>query len=129
VGASRRPHRLALSTVALACVTTVTVYGELSIGAFVAVAGTGTLMTGLALARRAGEATPAVDRRGLPWLAWVVAAAVWEVVTLVDDRLPTLSDLADPALARPPVRAAATVAWLALGAWLLTRPGLKESPR
>jgi hypothetical protein len=129
VGAFRWPHRLALSAVALACVTAVAVYGELSTGALVAVAGTGALMTALGLARHAGEATPSVERSGLPWLAWVVAAATWEVVTLVDDRLSTLSDLADPALAHPPLRAAATVGWLAVGAWLLARPRGKDAPR
>jgi hypothetical protein len=41
---------------------------------------------------------------------------------LADDDLPTLSDLADPALASPALRGAATLCWLAAGAWLLTRP-------
>jgi hypothetical protein len=50
-------------------------------------------------------------------------------VTLTDDRLPTLSDLADPALAHPPLRAAATVGWLAVGAWLLSRPRVEGTAR
>jgi hypothetical protein len=129
VGAFRWPHRLALLSVGLGCVAAVTVYGELSTGALVAVAGTGALLTGLGLARRAGEAAPGVDGPALPWLVWALAAATWEVVTLVDDRLPTLSDLADPALAHPPLRAAATVGWLAVGVWLLARPRVEDPPR
>ena len=105
------------------------VYGELSTAALVAVGITGAALTGVGLACRAGEATPAVGRRGLPWLGWVVAAAAWELVTFVDGSLPTLSDLADPVLAHPAVRGAATIGWLAVGGWLLARPRKADIPR
>ena len=52
----------------------------------------------------------------------------WELLTLLDDDLPTVSDLADLVLAHPPVRAAATLAWMIAGAWLLTRPGPHPQP-
>ena len=108
---------------AAACIAAVTVFGELSTGALLAVGGTGLLVAVLGLARHAGEAAAAVGRRGLPWLVWLAAAVAWEVVTLLDDDLPTVSDLADPLLSHPPVRGAATVGWLVAGAWLITRPG------
>jgi hypothetical protein len=47
---------------------------------------------------------------------------VFELVALASDTLPTVSDLADPALADPVARGAATLGWLAAGAWLTTRP-------
>jgi hypothetical protein len=52
----------------------------------------------------------------------VAAVVGWELITLADDDMPTVSDLADPALAHPALRGAATLCWLAAGAWLLTRP-------
>jgi len=97
-------------------------FGELSTGALVAVGSTGALIAIVGLADRAGEAAPPVGRRGLPWLGWLAAVLAWEVVSLVDGDLPTLSDLADPVLASPPVRGAATVFWLGVGAWLIARP-------
>ena len=97
-------------------------YGELSTGALVAVGATGVLVAAVGLARHAGEAAPPVGRRSLPWLGWLAAATAWEAVTLLDDDLPTLSDLADPLLAHPPLRGAATVVWLVAGAWLVPRP-------
>ncbi|SNS17037.1 hypothetical protein SAMN06893096_102331 [Geodermatophilus pulveris] len=100
----------------------VAVSGQLSAGALVAVAAAGAAVTATGLARRAGAGAPPVGRRGLPWLVWLAAALGWELVTLADADLPTLSDLADPVLAVPLVRGAATLAWLAAGAWLLTRP-------
>lgn len=107
---------------ALACTVAVTGFGELSTGALLAVGGTGLLATAVGLADRAGEAAVPVGRRGLPWAAWLGAALAWEVVTLLDDDLPTVSDLADPLLVHPAARAAATGAWLVVGAWLLARP-------
>jgi hypothetical protein len=103
--------------------------GELSTGALVAVGGTGVLFTVVGLAGRAGEAAPPVGRRGLPWLGWLAAAVAWEALTLLDEDLPTLSDLADPVLAHPPVRGAATVGWLVAGVWLLTRPRHRPEQR
>jgi hypothetical protein len=109
--------------VAVLCVPAVLVSGELSTGALLAVGGTGVLVAGVGLARRAGGAAVPVGRRGLPWLCWLAVAAACEVVTLLDDDLPALSDLADVPLAHPLVRGAATVGWLVAGAWLVTRPG------
>jgi hypothetical protein len=86
------------------------------------------LVAVVGLARRAGEAALPVGRRGLPWLGWLAAGVAWELLALLDDDVPTLSDLADPVLAHPPVRAAATVAWLIAGAWLLARPGRHTPP-
>ena len=103
---------------ALFCVSAVLVFGESSTGALLAVGSTGVLVAVMGLARRAGEAAPPVGRRGLPWVGWRTAAVAWEVLTLLDDDLPTFSDLADVPLANPLVRAAATVGWLAAGAWL-----------
>ena len=59
---------------------------------------------------------------GLSIGALLAVGLAWEVVTLFADGLPTLSDLADPVLAQPAARAAATVGWLLVGAWLLARP-------
>jgi hypothetical protein len=120
--ASRCPCRLACLAVAIPCVAAVMLFGELSNGALLAVGGTGVLVAVVGLAGHAGEAAPPVGRRGLPWLGWLAAAVAWEAVTLLDDDLPTLSDLADPLLAHPPVRGAATVGWLVAGAWFVARP-------
>ena len=108
--------------VAVLCVAAVVSSGELSAGALLAVGGTGVLVAVVGLAGSAGEAAPPVGRRGRPWLGWLAAALAWEVVTLLDDDLPTVSDLADPLLAHPPVRGAATATWLLAGAWLIARP-------
>ena len=120
---SRRIRRLTWLAVAPPCVAAVLVFGELSTGALVAVGSTGALIAAGGLACRAGEAEAPVGRRGQRWLGWLAAAVAWEVVALLDDDLPTLSDLADPLLAHPPVRGAAAVAWLLAGAWLVSRPG------
>ena len=122
MGCAPGARALTWSAPALACVLAVTLFGELSTGALLVVGGTGLLVATAGLARRAGEAAPVVGRRGLPWLVYLAAGLAWEVVTLVDDGLPTVSDLADPLLASPAARAAATVGWLVLGAWLVTRP-------
>jgi hypothetical protein len=119
---------LAGLAVGLPCVAAVVVFGELSTGALLAVGGTGVLVAVVGLARRAGEAALPVGRRGLPWLGWLAAGVAWELLALLDDDVPTLSDLADPVLAHPPVRAAATLAWLIAGAWLLARPGRHAPP-
>jgi hypothetical protein len=122
VGSSRCTRRLTSLAVAVSCVAAVMLFGESSTGALVAVGGTGVLVAVVGLAGRAGEAAPPDGRRGLPWLAWLAAAVAWELLTLLDDDLPTLSDLADPVLAYAPVRGAATVGWLVGSAWLIARP-------
>jgi len=125
---SSRPGRLAPAPAGVACVggvacvAAVVAGGELSLPALVAVAATGAVVAAVALARRSGEAAPPVGRAGMPWLVCLAAAAAWELLTLVDDDLLTLSDLLDPILARPALRGAATVGWLVAGAWLLSRP-------
>jgi hypothetical protein len=119
---------LAGLAVGLPCVAAVVVFGELSTGALLAVGGTGVLFAVVGLARRAGEAALPVGRRGLPWQGWLAAGVAWELLALLDDDVPTVSDLADPVLAHPPVRAAATLAWLIAGAWLLARPGRHAPP-
>ncbi|MGY1831221.1 hypothetical protein ACI8AA_12490 [Geodermatophilus sp. SYSU D01180] len=122
MGSPSRTRRLAAAVVAAGCTAAVTVFGELSTGALLAVGGTGLLATAAGMAAHAGAAAPRAGRRALPWLAWLAAALAWEAVALLDGDLPALSDLADPLLAHPAARAAATLAWLAAGAWLLTRP-------
>jgi hypothetical protein len=114
-------RRLTWAALAVPCAAGVAVAGELSAGALLAVGAAGVVVSVVALTRRAGRASPPVGRRGLPWLGWLVLAVAWEVATLAGG-LPTLSDLADPALAHPAGRAAATVCWVAAGAWLATRP-------
>lgn len=115
-------RRLTSTVVAVACVTPVVVWGELSTGALVAVGLTGAVVAAVGVARHSGRAASPVGRRGLPWLGWLAAVLGWEVATLVDDDLPTVSDLADPLLASPAVRGLATLGWLAVGAWLIARP-------
>jgi hypothetical protein len=122
VWSSRCTRRLTSLAAAASCVAAVLLFGELSTGALVAVGSTGVFFAVVGLAGRAGEAAPSIGRRGLPWLGWLAAAGAWEAFTLLDDDLPTLSDLADPVLAHPPIRAAATAGWLVAGAWLLARP-------
>jgi hypothetical protein len=117
-----RARPLTYAAVAVSCVAAVTVFGELSPQALIAVAGAGVLVVVAGLALRAGEAAPPVGRRGAAWLVWLAAAVAWELVALAHDGLPTVSDLADPLLAHPAARAAATLGWLAAGAWLLSRP-------
>ncbi len=119
---SRCADRCALLPMGTACVAVVAVYGELSAQALVAVACTGAVLSAVALVRQAGAAADPVGRSGLPWLVWLVAALAWELLTLTVSGLPTLSDLMDPALAHPALRGAATVGWLAAGAWLVGRP-------
>ena len=73
--------------------------------------------------RRAGAGGRPVDRRATPWLYLLAVALAWEALALADDGLPTISDLLDPVLAPTAARVTATMAWLAVGAWLATRPG------
>ena len=120
---SRSARRLTCAAAAVACAVAVAVAGELSSGALLAVAAAGAVVTAAGLARRTGAGAAPVGRRGLPWLGWLGAAVAWELVTLADDDLPTLSDLADPVLASPVLRGGATLAWLAAGTWLVTRAG------
>ena len=51
------------------------------------------------------------------------------MVALLDDDVPTVSDLADPVLAVPAIRAAATLLWCAVGAWLVARPSAAMAAR
>ena len=122
VRSSPRARRLTRAVLVAACVVPVVIWGELSLGALLAVGLAGAYLTALGMARRSGERAEPVGRRGLPWVGWCAAALGWEFVTLADDDLPTLSDLADPLLAHPAVRGLAVLCWLAAGAWLLDRP-------
>ena len=61
-----------------------------------------------------------LDRTHLPWLFWLVAFGVWELVALFRNDL-TISLLMDPVLVIYPLRVAGWVLWLWAG-WLLVRP-------
>lgn len=61
-----------------------------------------------------------LDRTHLPWLVWLLAFGVWELVALLAEDL-TISLLMDPVLAIYPLRVAGWVLWLWAG-WLLVRP-------
>lgn len=113
---------LALGAAAAACATAVAWFGELSPGAMAAVTSTGTLVAVSGMARRAGAGSPAVRRPRFAWLLLAAAVAAYEAVALLSGDVPSLSDLADPLLAVPAVRGAATILWLAAGAWLAARP-------
>ncbi|GAB3307613.1 hypothetical protein GCM10027451_15780 [Geodermatophilus aquaeductus] len=123
--ARAQPAAVALAgcgVLALGCAAAVAGYGELHPGSLVAVAATGTLIAGVGLIRRTGAGSPSEGRLpSAPLLLWAVLAVV-EVVALLHDDVPTVSDLVDPALAVPAVRAAATLVWCAVGAWLVARP-------
>jgi Family of unknown function (DUF6186) len=123
--ATAQPTLLAFvgcGVLALGCAAAVAAYGELHAGSLVAVGATGTLIAGVGLIRRTGSGSP--SEGGLPRapLCLGAALAVGEAVALLDDGVPTVSDLADPALAVPVIRAAATLLWCAVGAWLVARP-------
>jgi hypothetical protein len=107
---------------AVGCAVAVAVWGELSTGALVAVGAAGTAVVGLALARRSGAGAAPVAGHARAWTAVLLVVLAWELVALTSGVLPTVSDLADPLLADPVVRGAATLCWLAGGAWLATRP-------
>lgn len=110
------------SVLALGCAWAVATYGELHPGSLVAVAATGTLIAGVGLIRRAGADSPSRGRLPRAWLLLAAGLGVFEVVALVHDGIPTVSDIADPALAVPGIRAAATVLWCAVGTWMAVRP-------
>ena len=102
---------------------TVGLGGELSPAAHVAVLTAGAGVVAVGLIRRAGAGSRPAGAPAVRWLVWPALALVWEAVALVADDLPTISDLLDPVLAPAVVRAAATLAWLTVGARLATRPG------
>jgi len=123
--ASARPAPVALSgcgVLALGCAAAVVIYGELDRGSLVAVTTTGTLVAGVGLIRQTGAGSPSEGRLPSAWLLLGALLAVFEVVALLHDGVPTLSDVADPALAVPVIRAAATLVWCVVGAWLVARP-------
>lgn len=124
--ARAQPAAVALAgcgVLALGCAAAVAGYGELHPGSLVAVAATGTLIAGVGLIRRTGAGSPSQGRLpSTPLLFLGAVLAVVEVVALLHDGVPTVSDLVDPALAVPAVRAAATLVWCAVGAWLVARP-------
>jgi Family of unknown function (DUF6186) len=123
--ATAQPAPVALAgcvVLALGCAAAVAAYGELHAGSLVAVATTGTLIAGVGLSRRTGAGSPSDGRLPRAWLLLGAVLAVVEVVALLDDDVPTVSDLADPVLAVPVIRAAATLGWCAGGAWLVARP-------
>ncbi len=107
---------------ALSCAAAVGVYGELDRRSLVAVTTAGTLVAVVGLLRRTGAGSPRGGSLPRVWLVLGAALAVFEVVALLHDDVPTVSDLADPVLGVPAVRAAATLVWCAVGAWLVTRP-------
>ena len=119
---SRIVRRVTVAAGAMSCVAAVMIWGELSLGALLAVGTAGVVIAGRALLQRSGESARPVGRRGLPWLAWTATAVSWELVALAHEDLPTLSELTDPVLAHAALRGAATLCWLAAGVWLLARP-------
>jgi uncharacterized membrane protein YfcA len=90
-------------------------------GALVAilVPATVVLVAVLVLRRPRGTVTR-VDRTHVPWLVWLVAFGVWELVAFVRNDL-TISLLMDPVLVIYPLRVAGWVLWLWAG-WLVVRP-------
>jgi Family of unknown function (DUF6186) len=123
--AMAQPAPVALAgcgVLALGCAAAVAAYGELHAGSLVAVGTTGTLVAGVALIRRTGAGSPSRGRPSSVWLLLGAVLAVVGVVALFGDSVPTVSDLADPVLAVPVIRAAATLVWCAVGAWLVARP-------
>ena len=123
--ARAQPSGVALAScgaLALGCAAAVAAYGELHPGSLVAVTTTGTLVAGAGVLRRTGAGSPSGGRLPSAWLPLGAAIAVVEVIALLHDDVPTVSDLADPALAVPVVRAAATLVWCAVGTWLVARP-------
>ena len=122
-----RRQLLVWTVAAIPVAATVGTYGELTPEAFVAVLLAGSALSAVALRRRSGSGAERAPRAALAWLVWLVAVGVWELNTVLhESRLPTLSDLMDPILAHPLIRAAATVAWFLAGIWLLARPAAPE---
>ena len=126
---SRIARRLTWAAACAPCVAAVLLWGRLSLGALLVVAATGTGIAVVGLVRRSGRGSPPVGRRGLAWCGWVTAACAWELVTLVDHDLRSLSLLTAPLLAHPALRGPVTVSWLWAGAWLITRPGDRRHRR
>ena len=123
--ATAQPAPVALAgcgVLALGCAAAVAAYGELHAGSLVAVATTGTLIAGVGLIRRTGAGSPSGGSLPSAWPLLGAVLVVVEAVALPDDDIPTVSDLADPALAVPVIRAAATLLWCVVGAWLVARP-------
>lgn len=120
---NRNLELVPLSAIGIAVVATVVTFGQLTLQAFLAVLAAGLVISAVGLARRAGSGVPPVGPAGRVWLGWLVTGTLWEALMFArNSRFPTLSDLLDPALAHPAVRGLATVGWLALGRWLITRP-------
>jgi hypothetical protein len=118
-----RPAAAIAVTGAVGVALAVGLGGELSPAAHVAVLTAGAVVLGVGLLRRAGAGGRPDGRRSAVWLGVLVLVLAWEALALAADDLPTISDLLDPVLAPPAARAAATLAWLAVGARLATRPG------
>jgi len=118
-----RPAAALAVTGALGVALVVGLGGELSPAAHVAVLTAGAVVLGVGLLRRAGAGGRPDGRRSAPWVGSLALVLAWEALALAADDLPTISDLLDPVLAPPAARAAATLAWLAVGARLATRPG------
>jgi glucose dehydrogenase len=92
-----------------------------SVGALVAVlVPAAAVLVAVLVLRRPRAAAPVIGRAHLPWLVWLVAFGVWELVALLAGDL-TISLLLDPVLAFYPLRVAGWVLWLWAG-WLLVRP-------
>jgi hypothetical protein len=120
---TRPPLNAALAvTGALGVALAVGLGGEMSPAAHVAVLTAGAVVLGVGLVRRAGVGSPRMDRGNVRWLGWLLLVLAWEALALADGGPPTISDLLDPVLAPPAARAAATLAWLAVGCRLATRP-------
>lgn len=125
-----RRQILVWTVAAIPVAATVGTYGELTPEAFVAVIVAGFALSGVALRRRSGSGAEPASRTALVWLVWLVAVGLWELNTVLhESRLPTLSDLMDPILAHPLIRATATAAWFLAGIWLLARPVAGEEGR
>ena len=90
-----------------------------STGALVVVLVPATAVLALVLVRGRRAAPPRIDRGHLPWLVWVLAFGVWELVALLARDL-TISLLMDPVLEIYPLRVAGWGLWLWAG-WLLVR--------
>jgi len=89
-------------------------------GALVAVLVPAVAVLVAVLVRTPPRTRPKVDRTHLPWLVWLVAFGVWELVALMRNDL-TISLMMDPVLEIYPLRVAGWVLWLWAG-WLLVRP-------
>jgi hypothetical protein len=92
-----------------------------SVGALVAVLVPATaVLVAVLVFNRSPATPPKIDRAHLPWLFWLLAFGVWELVPLLTGDL-TISLLMDPVLVIYPLRVAGWVLWLWAG-WLLVKP-------